>query len=161
MPLLCIPAGCQILRTEHRFWHPAGVRLLAVPEPGVSLRSTPGYLLASLQDVSGRLLRLSSIPLETARNLFKTPSEPGRTALSSGEIKPLVRGAYHCAKVGGVGRAKGPFLYQPGPTAQAPCPAPSRAEGPLQRAFVPGIGSGLQPCDFHVVLFLGRWPRLA
>ena len=55
-----------MLRTEHRFWHPAGVRPLTMPEPGVSLRSTPGYLLASLQDVSGRLLRLASIPLETA-----------------------------------------------------------------------------------------------
>ncbi len=67
MPLLAIPAGCQILRTTHWFWHPAGVRLLTTPEPGVSLRSTPGYLLASLQDVPVRLLRLASIPLETAR----------------------------------------------------------------------------------------------
>ena len=67
MPLLAIPAGCQILRTEHRFWHPSGVRPLTMPEPGVSLRSTPGYLLASLQDVPVRLLRLASIPLETAR----------------------------------------------------------------------------------------------
>ena len=41
MPLLAIPAGCQILRTKHWFWHPAGVRLLTMPEPGVSLRSTP------------------------------------------------------------------------------------------------------------------------
>ena len=68
----CIPAGCQILRTEHRFWHPAGVRLLTMPEPGVSLRSTPGYLLASLQDVFGRLLRLASIPPKTAKNQFKS-----------------------------------------------------------------------------------------
>ena len=64
----CIPAGCQILRTEHRFWHPAGVRLLTMPEPGVSLRSTPGYPLTSLQDVTGRLLRLASIPPKTAKN---------------------------------------------------------------------------------------------
>ena len=69
MTLLAIPAGCQMLRTEHWFWHPAGVRLLTMPEPGgASLRSTPGYLLASLQDASGQLLRLASIPLETARN---------------------------------------------------------------------------------------------
>ena len=68
MTLLAIPAGCQMLRTERWFWHPAGVRLLTMPEPGVSLRSTPGYLLASLQDASGQLLRLASIPLETARN---------------------------------------------------------------------------------------------
>ena len=64
----CIPAGCQILRTEHRIWHPAGVRPLTMPEPGVSLRSTPGYLLTSLQDVTGRLLRLASIPPKTAKN---------------------------------------------------------------------------------------------
>ena len=64
----CIPAGCQILRTEHRIWHPAGVRPLTMPEPGVSLRSTPGYLLTSLQDVTGRLLRLASIPPKTATN---------------------------------------------------------------------------------------------
>ena len=72
MPLLAIPAGCQILRTKHWFWHPAGVRLLTTPEPGVSLRSTPGYLLASLQDVFGRLLRLASIPPKTAKNQFKS-----------------------------------------------------------------------------------------
>ena len=34
MTLLAIPAGCQMLRTEHWFWHPAGVRPLTVPEPG-------------------------------------------------------------------------------------------------------------------------------
>ena len=59
MTLLAIPAGCQMLRSERWFWHHAGVRPLTVPEPGggASLRSTPGYLLASLQDASGRLLR--------------------------------------------------------------------------------------------------------
>ena len=69
MTLLAIPAGCQILRTAHRIFHPAGVRLLTMPEPRVSLRSTPGYLLASLQDVPVRLLRLASIPPKTAKNL--------------------------------------------------------------------------------------------
>ena len=34
MTLLAIPAGCQMLRTERWFWHPAGVRPLTVPEPG-------------------------------------------------------------------------------------------------------------------------------
>ena len=34
MTLLAIPAGCQMLRTERWFWHPAGVRLLTMPEPG-------------------------------------------------------------------------------------------------------------------------------
>ena len=34
MPLVAIPAGCQILRTEHRILHPAGVRLLTMLEPG-------------------------------------------------------------------------------------------------------------------------------
>ena len=71
-----------MLRTEHRFWHPAGVRLLTVPEPGVSLRSTPGYLLASLQDVSGRLLRLlaTSGPRRAAGTADALPATPeGRT----------------------------------------------------------------------------------
>ena len=31
-------------------WHPAGVRVLFDRFPGVSLRSTPGYLLSSLRD---------------------------------------------------------------------------------------------------------------
>ena len=34
MAFLAIPAGCQMLRTERWFWHPAGVRPLTVPEPG-------------------------------------------------------------------------------------------------------------------------------
>ena len=34
MAFLAIPAGCQMLRTERWFWHPAGVRLLTMPEPG-------------------------------------------------------------------------------------------------------------------------------
>ena len=51
---------------------PPGCDFLPCLNRGASLRSTPGYLLASLQDVSGRLLRLSSIPLETARN-FTSP----------------------------------------------------------------------------------------
>ncbi len=34
MPLLVIPAGCQILRGRSGFWHPARVRLLAAPDRG-------------------------------------------------------------------------------------------------------------------------------
>ena len=62
---------------------PRRVRLLTMPEPGVSRRSPPGYLLASLQDVSGQLLRLASIPLETARNLIGIETYNGARSGSS------------------------------------------------------------------------------
>jgi hypothetical protein len=42
-------------------WHPSGVRSMLSLFPGVSLRSTPGYLLSSLRDeeaASEMLLRL-------------------------------------------------------------------------------------------------------
>ena len=65
----CIPEGCQTPRAARQFWHPAGVQLLICPAPEVSLRSTSGYLLASLRDGDAVLPCLASIPLETAKNL--------------------------------------------------------------------------------------------
>ena len=41
MTLLAMPAGCQMLRTEHRFWHPAGCDFLPCLNRGYRVDRPP------------------------------------------------------------------------------------------------------------------------
>ena len=50
--LLAIPAGCQILRTEHRFWRPAGARARQPPVRWVRSVS-PSFPPATFMRASG------------------------------------------------------------------------------------------------------------